>query len=215
MDNRTISAFMAAQRIIDTLEKGGFYTYDPRHIEDNSYCLPDNLHCDFGASRVVIWDENYDYVIKIARTEDDERYNKREVEIYEAAVAEGLEESFGWCACYHEPSEWDGEYVPGIYVMEFLDGDEECVCERAFSCSFEKYCEIHSIDNPTVETVSSYESEVNPDEEVMNLIKATIPESKHSLFDKFVRIQDITDVHSGNVLFRNDTVVICDYAGWC
>ena len=58
-------------------------------------------------------------------------------------------------------------------------------------------------------------SEVNPDEEVMNLIKATIPESKHYLFDKFVRIQDITDVHSGNVLFRNDTVVICDYAGWC
>ena len=214
MDNRVIPAFMAAERIIRELKMNGLQVSDPERIKDIDLCLPDGIYCDYGASRVVIWDEERDYVLKIARSRECEEYNEHEASVYQAAVEVGLEESFGWFACYREPLEEDGKYIPGIYVMEFLEGDHECVCERAFSYGFDKYCSLHQIDNPTPVTISNYYAVTDHKEEVKTLIKATIPEEKHLLFDDFIITHHVNDLHSGNVLFRNDTVVICDYAGW-
>lgn len=212
--NRTVQAFEAAQRIINKLEQADVYISNPEDIIDNPNCLPDDMHYSYGASRLVIWDDECDYVIKIARDKYSEKYNQREAKIYQAAIEEGLEESFAWCACYYDSVEWEDEYIPGIYVMEFLEGEEDDIYEHAYENGLSNYCKSHDIEHPTSETYDDYESSIDENEEIMELIESTMPQEKRGLFERFIIKQDISDVHGGNVLYRNDTVVICDYAGW-
>lgn len=212
--NRTVEAFTAAQRIMDKLELAGFDAFNPTDIKDNGYNLPDDMHYNWGASRVVVWDDECDYVIKIARGPFDEKYNVHEVEVYAAAVEEGLEETFAWCACYIEPVDYGDVSVPGIYVMEFLEGDEEDISQRAYDCGLNNYCETHGITYPTSDTCDDYERTVNEDEEIMELVESTMPQHKRGLFERFLIDWNVSDIHCGNVLFRNDTYVICDYAGY-
>ena len=128
--NRINEAAMAAERIINMVEGAGFDVTDPTSIINSwDYCsMPDGMQYAYGASRIVIWDEDYcDYVIKIALSEDYEKYCYHEVEVYEAAVKEGLADNFAWCMCYAEP-QYDDESkyeTPGIYVMEYVDCNED------------------------------------------------------------------------------------------
>ena len=66
--NRINEAAMAADRIINMIECAGFDITNPNSILDypNYMNLPDGMQYAYGASRIVIWDEDYcDYVIKI------------------------------------------------------------------------------------------------------------------------------------------------------
>ena len=58
-----------------------------------------NIWCATGATKFVIGDDKYDYIIKIQPPcIDDMDYCAREVEVYNAAVANGYEDKFAWTA---------------------------------------------------------------------------------------------------------------------
>lgn len=212
--NKTIKAFAAAQRIIDSVESAGFNLCDYADIKNAIHCgyeyFPEFIHYESGATRLVIWDDQYDYVIKIAIGSDCEKYNQHEAEVYEAAVNAGLEDYFGWCKCYIK-----SENKPGIYVMEFLDGDEYDITDSAYKYSYENYCNTNGLDASDYEVMEEYDSiERDEREEVENLLESQMSLNEIHDFRIFLIKWFINDLHAGNVLYRNETLVICDYAGF-
>ena len=219
MNTNVIIAFKAAQRILDQLDNAGFTFNTYRDVNDllddlryGRYCLPDELNYEWGASRVVFYDDNCDYVIKIARDINFEKYNQREVEIYEAAEEEGYEEHFGWCKCYRQP---EGD-CPGIYVMEFLDGNADEVDNYAYDYGYKNFCNAYGLDASSQDSMEEYESYNRPDdeEELMDYLMSFVNPDFVQAFSVFIARWAISDIHSANVLFRNGMPVICDYAGW-
>lgn len=215
--NRKEEAFAAAQRIINKVYAAGFDITNTESFLEHAWKIAGDINYNSGASRLVVWDDECDYVVKVARGEDLERYNKHEVEIYNAAVEEGLQHNFGWCACYIEPSQDEG-YIPGIYVMEFLDGDEDDVCNDAYDYGYRSYCESNGLDMNSQEVAEDYDSIRYEDDdtlgELMNFLEAGMSTKEIASFETFLCKWDINDLHSGNMLYRGDRLVICDYAGW-
>lgn len=209
-------AFKAAERIINCVEEAGFDVFDPNSIINGDWNLArEYFNLAYGASRLVIWDEVYDYVIKVA-FDGYEKYNQHEVEVYQSAVACGFEKEFGWCDCIIEPVyEGDKVIVPGIYVMEFLDGNEEEVLDSAYDYGYKRFCESRGLDSSTYQYTDDYD-EVREDDmdELMDCFVSYIDNDKRGKFERFLCDHHVNDIHNGNVLFRNNKMVICDYAGW-
>ena len=157
--NRINEACMAATRIINEVEGAGFNISDPYSIINGSYeYWPDYLQYSYGASRLVIWDtECCDYVLKIALNEDYEKYCQREVEIYQAAVREGMADNFAWCMCYAEPCMDDDFYNAGIYVMEYVDCDSDTVYDSAWRHGYEEYCEMKGFDSSSYDHCDEFD----------------------------------------------------------
>lgn len=208
-------AFAAAHRIISKLEDAGYdfstYTNISNMLAYNSG-ISDYVHYSYGASRLVLWDDEYDYVVKIATESCFERYCVHEVEVYEAAIEEGIDDYFGACACYIEPI-YEIEQ-PGIYVMEFLDGNEEQVIDSAYLHGYEAYCADNKLDKESYDSMDSYDNERDDEEEVLNYLKAPMGYDILKKFNSFLSRWHINDLHSGNMLYKNGQLVICDYAGW-
>lgn len=212
--NKTATAFMAAQRIIDSVKCAGFDLHNYEDIENITRYgykyFPGFIHCEWGATRLVIWDDQYDYVIKVAIEPDCEKYNQHEAEVYEAAVSAGLKDYFGWCKCYIK-----SENGPGIYVMEFLSGDESDITENAFIYCYEHYCNMYGLDASNYESMDEYDSiERDEKEEVRDFLESQMSTSEVHDFRIFLLKWLVNDLHAGNVLYRNKTLVICDYAGF-
>ena len=104
--NRINQAARAADRILEMIDCAGLDITNPSSIINyaNYSNMPDYMQFSYGASRLAIWDTEYcDYVIKVALDEQYEKYCQHEVEVYEAAVKEGLADNFAWCMCYAQP----------------------------------------------------------------------------------------------------------------
>ena len=212
--NRSFEAFLAAQRIIDTLESYEVDIHNPESIIYMDYeYFPTEIHLNYGASRLVLWDENYDYVIKIPLSMYDEKYCQHEVEIYAAAVDKGLEHHFGWCECFLEPTDCS----VGIYVMEYLDGCEDLIYHDAWTYAYEHYCEENHLDSSSEEIAEDYINSYDGDKDneiLMDYFKSEMDIKEATLFERFIDRWHINDLHVGNYLLRNNKMVICDYAGW-
>lgn len=214
--DRTIQAFAAAERIMNKIEQANLGSDTPHDILDVVWQggLPNGLYANYGASRLVIWDDECDYVIKMPIDSYDEKYCKREVEIYSAAVEEGLEDLFGWCACYREPE----EYKCGIYVMEFLSGNEDEIFDSAWNYGYQKFCDEYGLDSSIEDNREEYEAnhyDYNTDNaNMLELFESLIDGIKASLLDRFLAKWRINDLHAGNYLYRGTELVICDYAGY-
>ena len=214
--DRNSEAFKAVRRIMRKLDEVDFDWLDPDYSVYNIE-LPDGIYFASGATRIVIWDDYNDYVLKIARSKSCEKYNELEVAIYESAVQADLEDNFGWCACYEE-AVMDADYVPGIYVMEFLCCDEDAVADSVWDWEFHTYCEQTGRDGSSIETIDdfndSYWGGTNNDS-IMDYFETLIEEDKRQLFYKFLRFWHINDLHEANYGFdENNRLVICDYAGF-
>lgn len=212
--SKSFEAFLAAQRILDTLESYEINIQDPESIINMDYeYIPKEIHTNYGASRLVIWDDNCDYVIKVPLSMFDEKFCQREVEIYAAAVDKGLEQHFGWCECFIEPT----SSSLGIYVMEYLDGYEDEVYDGAWSYAYRTYCEENHLDSSSEEVAEDYANTYDSDNDndiLIDYLKSDMTDNEATLFDRFVSKWHINDLHVGNYLMRNNKLVICDYAGW-
>lgn len=216
--SKEFEAFMAAERIIDMVRSAGFDISDPYSILNADYDMfPYDMEYSNGASRLVIWDSDYcDYVIKIALDQKFEKFNQHEVEVYREAVKEGFADNFAWCTCYQEPMICDDWYVPGIYVMEYVDCDEEAVSDSAWIYGYKSYCAMKGIDSSNYDHAEEY-NEWNwceDDDMVLEYIEAHIDEEKRKAFNVFMAKWWITDIHSLNVGFKGNRMVMVDYAGW-
>lgn len=213
--DRYLEACMAAERIVNEIKAAGFELNDPKDFIHNAYqYLPYYIQYAYGASRLVIWDtEYYDYVIKIALEPSYEKYCQHEVEIYRAAVDEGVDDSFAWCTCYAEP-DWDND-LPGIYVMEYLDCNEDEVYDDAWTYGYKEYCRSHGLDDSNYDNADDYDSWKECDDSglVLDLLESNMNDEYRRAFEIFMWKWNITDIHQGNI---SSTVPmkIVDYAGW-
>lgn len=216
--NRINEAFMAATRIINEVEGAGFNISDPYSIINGSYeYWPDYLQYSYGASRLVIWDtECCDYVLKIALNEDYEKYCQREVEIYQAAVREGMADNFAWCMCYAEPCMDDDFYNAGIYVMEYVDCDSDTVYDSAWRHGYEEYCEMKGFDSSLYDHCDEFDRWNCAEEEdmILECIGASMSDNTFKMFNRFLYDWRVSDIHSENAGFLNGKMVLTDYAGW-
>lgn len=219
--NRINEAAMAADRIIDMVECAGFDLTDPNTMitYPNYINMPDGMQYAYGASRIVIWDEDYcDYVIKIALNEKYEKFCQHEVEVYEAAVKEGLADIFAWCMCYAEPQYNDeGEYeAPGIYVMEYVDCNEDVNCDEIWKYGYSQYCKERGLDSSSYDYADDYD-EWNwreDDDLVLEYVESQMNDEQRRLFNVFMMKWWISDIHSQNIGHIGNRIVILDYAGW-
>lgn len=168
-----------------------------------------------GASKLVIIDEESDWVIKLSydcSVDVDEGmesdYCKRELYNYEKACEEGVDKFF---AEIHMIGEVDGIEV---YLQEKLkvdDGVEEDVDKI-----FRDYA--YSLDE-------SYYDEIEDDDERESILADDVYEMDEGErieaifgFEKrlitFIEDNDINDLHSGNFGYRGADLVIMDYSGW-
>lgn len=217
--NRINEACMAAERIINAVECAGYDLSDPDTIiHDGWGGFLGDLQFAYGASRLVIWDEDYcDYVIKVARGKSCEKYCKREVEVYAAAVKEGLQDSFGWCMCYSEPVEEEDNYVPGIYVMEYLDCNEDEVADDAWTYGYKEYCRSHGLDDSNYDNADEYNDWNCDEDECMYLeyFESEMDSDYLRAFEVFIGKWRITDLHNANFSCgKPSEMKIVDYAGW-
>lgn len=217
--DRMVEAFAAAQRMIDELAHYGLDRETLVNDFENDCELPCGMWWNCGASRIVIGDEMENYVLKIASTQNYEKYNQREVEVYQRAVEEGLEDNFAWCACYLEPYTEDGVYLPGIYVMERLDGNEDEVRDSAWVYGYQQYCKVYNWLYKDLSHASDYNNwsgrNYEDDDDLLDYLTSFIKESDMiRKFYCFIEDERVDDLHCGNFLFRNERLVICDYAGW-
>lgn len=215
--DRYLQACQAAERLINEVTTAGFDLCDSERIIYNGYqYLPNYIQYAYGASRLVIWDDCYcDYVIKIAKDENCEKYCQHEVEIYQAAVKEGVADSFAWCACYQEP-DWDND-MPGIYVMEYLDCNEDEVYDDAWTYGYKEYCRSHGLDDSNYDNADEYESWKESDDNglVLDLLESDMDDKYRRTFEIFMCKWEITDIHQGNISNEcGGHRKIVDYAGW-
>ena len=219
--NRINQAAMAADRIIDMLECAGFDITDPNSIISypNYMNMPGSMTYAYGASRIAIWDEDYcDYVVKIALDEKYEKFCQHEVEVYEAAVKEGLADTFAWCMCYAKPQYNDeGEYeVPGIYVMEYVDCNEDVNSDEIWKYGYSQYCKERGLDSSSYDYADDYD-EWNceeDDELVLEYVESQMNDEQRRLFNVFMMKWWISDIHNQNIGHIGNRIVILDYAGW-
>lgn len=216
--NRINEACIAAERIINMIESAGFNIADPHSIIYGAHSVfPEDMQYAYGASRLVVWDEDYcDYVIKIALDEGYEKYCQHEVEIYEASVREGLSDKFAWCMCYSEPYKDDDTYHPGIYVMEYVDCNEEVVYDSAWKYGYESFCEERGYDSSSYDAADEYNdwNWSDDDDMVLDYMTAHMDVETQRAFNVFMMKWNITDIHTANAGFKGNKMVITDYAGW-
>ena len=220
--NRINQAARAADRILEEIECAGYDITDPSSIINyaNYSNMPDSLTFSYGASRLVIWDEDYcDYVVKVALNERYEKFCQHEVEVYEAAVKENLDAQFAWCMCYAQPQYDDeGEYeTPGIYVMEYVDCDEDAVADATYKHGYEEYCESHGLDSSNWDSIDEYDNwwEGEPEDRVLDYMESLMSPDYRRAFEIFMCKWWITDIHEQNVALKSDgNMVIIDYGGW-
>lgn len=218
MDRKT-QAFAAAQRIIDAIWDAGFD--DLRDIMNVQMgMVPDFIQWQAGATRLVIWDDECDYVVKVALDHWDEKYNKHEVEVYAEAEKAGFSDMFGWCAQYTEGHGEKETFVPGVYVMEFLDGCEDEVIDSAYSLKYDWFCEQNGLDPSDFDSRDKYaeyksgDGYQEDDEEIMELLTEGMSVSETYDFNSFIYEHEVNDIHSGNILMKNGRFAFCDYAGY-
>ena len=161
-----------------------------------------------GASRLVIWDEDYcDYVIKIALDEKYEKFCQHEVEVYEAAVKEGLADNFAWCMCYAEPTYADGKIdAPGIYVMEYMDCNEDEVSDAAWTYGYKQYCSANGLDSSNFDSADEYNdwNEGEHEGQILDYMESQMTSDYRRAFEVFMCKWWITDIHEQNVALRPD-----------
>lgn len=180
--------------------------------------LPNDITWACGASRIAIWRNNSNYVIKMPIYANCLKYCEREVEIYHDAVKQGIEEYFAWCDCAIAPADNGGF---GVYVMEFLNCDEDGIDDDSMEYRFKEYCRSNDLDSEDEEVrddfLDWYWDSDDCGDAVIDYLVEQIPEtSVQRKVYSFIDNEDISDIHSGNVGYRNNTLVFCDYAsyGW-
>ena len=213
MDNRCKEAKVRVDAIFQELEELGFDVYRPLSINDIE--LPSHLGYDYGVCRLVVWDCNYcDYVVKFPIDSSDIKFCEKEVDIYKDAEEEGVEEAFAWCKCIYAPEEIGN----GIYVMEYVNCNEDEISDEVSESAYRRYCEDYDRevddDDAREEFFQDYYGEDEMDDLYDMFLNGLRDWQLRNKVDTFVSEQDINDIHCGNVGYRDNQLVLCDYAGY-
>ena len=173
-----------------------------------------------GATRLVMWSEDEEYVIKIQFNEDHEyygnNYNELELAAYNAAVENGWEDMFAPIAKLFDYSFTDSIRV-GVYAMAYCDCDQYGIEDETYRRSFDKYCKEYGRDPEDRETQEEFSDDWC--EYDGNYIESALSyngyqEHDYDKFCDFLRNQRINDLHSGNWGYLDGRLVLVDYSGY-
>lgn len=223
MNKKLLNAEIRVKDIINQLRPYGFDRVldDPKIAENWFYSnekeLPDNIGWADGATRMVIWDIDYeDFVIKFDKCDQCElsyadSYTGNEARVYTEAIKCGLEHRFAWI----DRIGFFGNTE--IFAMEYYYCDECAISDASYQNRYLNFCKENDYD-PDDEDVSEefyYNSGDCTNQEAMFELMEEIwgPEEEWEV-ERFLRDMQVTDIHSGNIAYNNGEIVIVDYASF-
>lgn len=173
--------------------------------EDNSVVLETNetmVRINYGATKLVIMSsEANNWVFKIPFKNCKCNYCQMEVDIYERACKENIEEFFAPC-----------------YFLEKYDSVDIYVMERADLSYNNLYSDLYrrlSDEGRSDEEVEDIMMEVEDESGYVEwLFPYYMDYDKFETFTDFLENADINDLHSGNIGYIGDRVVLIDYSGY-
>lgn len=222
--------------LLDTLCRDYNMTYyfglgEPEEIywnweEFNSAAEHLGIWCGTGATKFVIGDENHDYVIKIQPPCLDEKHSEfnycgREVEVYEAAVANGFADKFAWTAKLFD---YDfGDVILPVYVMECCQCGYDMIDDEMDDWHYTKYCTSRKLEKSD-DAFCEYCSNRGTNSESERILEWAYSvwgldyngffEPNELTIAQFMREMRINDIHPGNWGWCNNRLVLVDYSGY-
>ena len=171
--------------------------------EESSLEDLENISYSYGATKLVIIDDDNDWVLKIPFCDKACDYCALEAENYKKAVEAGVEE--GFAACYFL-MEYEG--AP-CYIMEKVSCDEETVESDFYEIGSNKFS-----DEMNEDEIYSYLGSMDGDEIVDQLLEFYYDEGFLKKVNIFLSQNKINDLHTGNVGYRGEQLVLTDYSGF-
>ena len=162
-----------------------------------------NISYSYGASKLVIIDDDNDWVLKIPFCDKRCDYCALEAENYKKAVKAGVEEPFA--ACYFL-MEYEG--AP-CYVMEKINCNEQAIESDFYEIGLDKLSGKMSEDE-----IYSYLGSMDTDEILNQLLEFYYEAGFLCEVNDFLSINNINDFHTGNLGYRGDKLVFVDYSGY-
>ena len=184
-----------------------------------------NIWTGSGCTKLVIGDDNCDYIIKFCPNESNYDYCAREVEIYNEAVRAGYADKFAWCAKLfdYEFNDW---YTLPVYVMEWCQCSYDMIDDEMDDWHYTNYCSSHH----TEKNDDMFEKYLNSDERCHKDCGERMMEWAYSVWGldynapvdpeagmtiaQFMRKMYINDIHAGNWGWCNNRLVLVDYSGF-
>jgi hypothetical protein len=163
----------------------------------------DNITYGWGVSKLVIIDEDNDWVLKIPFCDKSCDYCEIEAENYQKAVKEGVEEPFAEC---YFLMEYEG--AP-CYIMEKINCDEQAIESDFYEIGSEKLSGQMSEDE-----ISDYLGSMDTDEILDQLLEFYYEAGFLQKINAFLSVNSINDLHTGNLGYRGDKLVFVDYSGY-
>ena len=168
-----------------------------------------------GYCRVVIFHEDWDYVIKFTYNEDAEMaYCANEEFLYTKAQEWGIAECF---AGVHFLGEFDNT---DVYLVERCDCDEDKMYSDSYDYQFRNFCRErgYSAENANDDIYEEFQDECECDysgqEGMMELAASLWGEELADKVYDFLNYFGVNDCHSANWGYLGTHLVIIDYAGY-
>lgn len=177
-----------------------------------------NIWTGSGATKLVIGDENYDYIIKFCPNGNDFDYCAREVEVYKAAVENGFEDKFAWTDFLFYYHFNDSVCLP-VYVMEYCQCSYDQIDDEMDDWHYTKFCSSHGM-TKCDEALDAY---LDSKQTCYNWTERML-EWAYDMWQKvydaadeflvFMRKMYINDLHPGNWGWNDNKLVLVDYSGY-
>ena len=211
------------------------WSFSVRIDKEDAEELPDNISVDCGATRGCIIDNEYDWVVKYD-IEEDYDYGSacsREVDIYEAAKEQNLDE-------YFTPAIYLGTYkrVINYYPYEYItreidlyDYDENQIIEFINNnmnadqmISITIYLPLyayrrarfnfHAVSDKSRRQVKTLSGPLTYNLTVGSIFLDCYGTDEWDTLNDFLSEWDVNDLHQANIGIINDKVCLIDFAGY-
>ena len=173
-----------------------------------------------GATKLVIGDDNCDYIIKFCPFHSDFDYCAREAEVYEEAVRAGHADKFAWCAKLFD-YDFNESFCLPVYVMEWCQCSYDMIDDEMEDWHYTRFCSSTGITKGDDDAYEKYcDSRDNCDETYSERMLEWAFDcwggeySSSSDFVVFMRNMFINDIHAGNWGWCNNRLVLVDYSGY-
>lgn len=223
--NKTEISEKAKQIINDLVENYSFLdflseiSYQNFSIwEDENPNYSNKYQIKNGATRFVIFEkENPNFVLKFLREDDGEiNYNEIETVIYEYSEKEKISEFFAWSFKLFD-FDFNGKNLP-IYVMEFVDSDEDIIYDDSNNYQFKLFCEEEGLDPENEESREKFDNDdnyhVGGTDAMLEFAEDYWGEEVFNSVSSLLERANVNDLHCGNWGYRDNQLVIIDYAGY-
>ncbi len=168
-----------------------------------------------GATRLIIGDEDREFVIKFQPYEDsrDHDYCRFEYDTYKAAVAVGLDEYF--CPIEFLFNYDFGDRVCGVYVMPYCSCDPQDIEDDSYNYQFKRFCSDNGYDEHDEDAMDEFNYDYDSDSCLIELaLESWGRLGDYDCLCDFLRNWGCNDLHAGNWGYLENRLILVDYAGY-